>query len=564
MIYKYIIMCGIWQLFLNPINKSDINRYYKMCNKVSKRGPDMSNIINLNYGIIGFHRLAINGLTEDGMQPFNYETERYKYILVCNGEIYNHKDLEELCDYKNESKSDCEVLLPLLANYCNNNMELFFNMINGEFAMIITIIDKNTNIKHIYLSTDPMSVRPLFYQNINNKENSGLLVSSILNGMSRDNQSYRLKQAEIRYYIYDDNNINFINSNIYHKYENPEEDVIIEENIELYQLIVNTFFKTVEKRLMTDRPLCCLLSGGLDSSLVASVAQRIKKEKYPDKSLNTFTIGMEGGSDLEYAKQVADYIGSNHQEINFTPDIGLNVIDEVIKTCESYDITTIRASVGQYLLGKYISENTEYKVLLNGDGADEIEMGYLYFYLAPNESEAQLESIKLIKNICMFDGLRADRNISNFGLEARFPHEDKEFLDLYLKIDPKLKIPTKNRMEKYLIRKAFDEIFKDNPILPNEILWRKKEAFSDGVSNKEKSWYQMTQEYGKKMVSDEELIILQEKYKDYIMPTTNESAYYRKKFDEYFGYNAEKCIPYFWLPNWSNEIDPSARELKVY
>ena len=184
--------------------------------------------------------------------------------------------------------------------------------------------------------------------------------------------------------------------------------------------------------------------------------------------------------------------------------------------------------------------------------------------MAPNEIEAQKDSLRLVENISKFDGLRVDRNISYFGLEARVPFLDKEFVDMYLNIDPKLKIPCKERMEKYLIRKAFAEVYKDDPILPNNVLWRKKEAFSDGISQKEKSWYIMTQEYGKTKITSDELTFLQYRFKDHIMPTSYESAYYRKLFDGWFGRESERCIPYFWLPNWSTSKDPSARTLQIY
>jgi asparagine synthase (glutamine-hydrolysing) len=334
--------------------------------------------------------------------------------------------------------------------------------------------------------------------------------------------------------------------------------------MELYKLIVDTFTDAVRKRLQSERPLCCLLSGGLDSSLVAAVVQRLIKQDNLNNTLTTLTIGMNGGSDLEYAREVAKHIGSKHIEVNFKAEDGLNAIEDVVYACETFDITTIRASVGQHLIAKYISNHTDFKVVLNGDGADEVEMGYLYTYMAPNEIEAQKDSLILVENISKFDGLRVDRNISYFGLEARVPFLDKEFVDMYLNIDPKLKIPCKERMEKYLIRKAFAEVYKDDPILPNNVLWRKKEAFSDGISQKEKSWYIMTQEYGKTKITSDELTFLQYRFKDHIMPTSYESAYYRKLFDGWFGRESERCIPYFWLPNWSTSKDPSARTLQIY
>jgi len=554
-------MCGIWQLFIDH-QSIDIEKYYKLFNNVKSRGPDNSNFITDKFSnsIIGFHRLAINGLTNDGMQPFYLEYKHFIISLICNGEIYNYKDLINKIKYTPKSNSDCEVLIPLLI-YHNFIINEFINDINGEFSLVIAVENIKTQTKDIYIATDPLSVRPLFYQYI---ENKGLLVSSLLKGLLKEFKSYRLCQGQIIHFKQDKNGfVEPFDTLMYYEYK-CKNFYDLNEDEKMYKLIVDELTKAVEKRLQSERPLCCLLSGGLDSSLIAGIAQRLIKKRNPNDTLHTFTIGMAGGSDLEYAKKVADFIGSKHTEILFTPDDGLNQIDNVIYACETFDITTIRASVGQNLIAKYISENTDFKVVLNGDGADEVEMGYIYFYLAPNENEAQKDSEKLVKNICKFDGLRVDRNISHYGLEARVPFLDKDFVKMYLSLDPKLKIPTKERMEKYLIRKAFDYIYLNDPIIPREILWRKKEAFSDGVSQKEKSWYVMTQEFGKSKISDEELKLLKEKYHDYIQPTSHESAYYRKKFDEFFGENAKGCIPYYWLPNWSDNKDPSARTLNIY
>ena len=558
-------MCGIWQLFLKQslLIDSKIIEYRKLFDKIRMRGPDMSSLIVNKDNIIGFHRLAINGLTDEGMQPFKFDTDQYEYTLTCNGEIYNYKELERLLtlnfDYRAKSQSDCEVLLPFLIHFCKDNVESMLNLINGEFAMIISKRNKLTGDIDIYLSTDPLSVRPLFYQVMNN---DGLLVSSLLKGMNDSFENVRLLQGELRKYKFISNKMEFQYSTIYHNYVDREL-YKNEENMELYKLIVNTLTESVRKRLMSDRPLCCLLSGGLDSSLVAAIAQRLIKEENINNTLTTFTIGMEDGSDLAFGQMVADYIGSSHTVVDILMEDALKAIDDVIYTTETYDITTIRASTFQFLLAKYISEKTDFKVVLNGDGSDEVTMGYLYYYLHPTIKDAQDDSIRLITNISKYDGLRVDRNVSHHGLEARVPFLDKDFVNMYVNIEASLKVPCKERMEKYLLRKAFDEVYKESPILPKEVLWRKKEAFSDGVSTKEKSWYIMTQEYGKSKITDEELITLQQKYAEHIVPMSHEAAYYRKVFEEHFK-NSSKNIPYYWLPNWSKSKDPSARTLNVY
>lgn len=542
-------MCGIWQLFYNkPFNNK------QLFDNLQQRGPDNSNYINnLHNTILGFHRLAINDISNKGIQPFYYTYKNYNYTLLCNGEIYNYKHLLNLTKYIPTSTSDCEVLLPYFVICCYDNIETFLNGLNGEFSLIITITNTVTSTRKIYIATDPLSLRPLFYQYYD----TGLLVSSLLKGLSKDYKSYRLLQSQfIEYLQRADGKILISASKIYYKYSDCQL-LRFNETPELYHSIVKCLFSCVNKRLSVDRPLCCLLSGGLDSSLIAAITQKILKQYSKFNTLHTFSIGMKGSNDLEYAKIVATHIGSVHTEVFYTKEEALNLVDKVIYECETYDITTIRASIPQYILGKYISENTEFKVVLNGDGADEIAMGYLYFYNAPSEDIAQKESIFLIKNISKFDGLRVDRTLSSNGLEARFPFLDKEFVSLYLNIDASLKIPTDSRIEKYLLRSAFNYVYANDPLIPPNVLWRKKEAFSDGVSSVNDSWYTILNNHFKDME-------IEDKQFNHVTPISKESMYYRLKFDEYFGKNAEKCIPYFWMPQWSDTKDPSARTLSIY
>jgi asparagine synthase (glutamine-hydrolysing) len=325
----------------------------------------------------------------------------------------------------------------------------------------------------------------------------------------------------------------------------------------LYEKIVNTLTESVKIRLESERPIGCLLSGGLDSSLIAAIAA--KELANNGKQLKTFSIGMNDGTDIAYARTVASHINSDHTEFNFTPEGGLDLIDDVIKSTETYDITTIRASVGQFLIAQNIASSTDVKVILNGDGADECQMGYIYFYLYPDIVSARSERDKLVQQIHLFDGLRVDRNISYHGLEARVPFLDKEFVDLFYQIPTELLVPTPTRMEKYLIRRAFEVIMPD--LLPKEVLWRKKEAFSDGISSKEKSWYLIVKEYYNQKISDDEF---KTRHKlDGIIPLCKESFYYRKKFTELYRQN-HSVIPRYWLANWSNSRDPSARTLSIY
>ena len=543
-------MCGIWALleYQPKLSNKIINSY----NNIKNRGPDSSSLhVDKNY-IIGFHRLAINDLSVCGNQPFYLSNEDYNYILVINGEIYNYKELINVYEIKINSASDCAFILPLFIKL-NEDFKLLNNLLRGEYSMLLLKQNKNNMELEYFMSTDPLSVRPLFYYISNYK----IGISSLLNGLSDySNNVNRLNQGTYLYGITNFTNFHNYNSN---KYYNTNLEYFDNNNItryNIYEYIVKILTESINIRLNSERPLGCLLSGGLDSSLIAAIAA---KELFKSgKKLKTFSIGMENGSDLKYARIVSKYIDSEHTEFYFTAEDGINVIDDVIKATETYDITTIRASVGQYILAKKIAENTNIKVLLNGDGADECQMGYLYFYLFPNLLEAIKERNKLLDQIHLFDGLRVDRNISYHGLEARVPFLDKEFVDLYRKIPPNMLVPTKERMEKYLIRDAFEVL---NPnLLPKEILWRKKEAFSDGVSSNENSWFQILKTHFNNLISDEEFknnTITNTK------PLCKESFYYRKKFNELFGEN-HHIIPRYWMPNWTSTNDPSARTLDIY
>ena len=314
----------------------------------------------------------------------------------------------------------------------------------------------------------------------------------------------------------------------------------------------------VQKRMLTERPIACLLSGGLDSSLIASlVAKNLRNLNLPP--LKTFCIGMEGSTDAKYARMVAEFIKSDHTEIILTPDDFFNAIPDVIRDIESYDTTSVRASVGNWLVSKYINEHTDCKVVFNGDGSDEIFGSYMYFYNAPNDFEFEKECQRLLQDIHYFDVLRSDRSISSHGLEPRTPFLDRQFVQVAMSIPTKFRRPVKGIIvEKNILRKAFD----NGETLPEEVLWRKKEAFSDGVSSLEKSWYEIIQEKVTNLVPDnwKELT----KQFTHLPPTTPEMFYYRTIFEQYYGEKG-KIIPYFWMPKWcEGATDPSARTLKVY
>ncbi len=546
-------MCGIFGVISGQKigNEVDIIRS-GFFNK--SRGPERTVTICLEDAVLMFHRLAINNLSHACDQPFIYVDGSQTHYVLCNGEIYNYKNLISKYCLEGIIETDCEVIFPLWKHF-NYNFKHLNNALLGEYSFVIVTIDtrlglspEEQKIETIRMATDSSSVRPLFY--VVDEEQNVIGFSSLLKGLTsldfiNKNKIKRIHSGEMIEIHMDNRKIGRHTQMIYSPDLNLRALTYPLENTEsLRRMIVETLESCVLTRLQSDREVGCLLSGGLDSSLVAAIAANELK-KYNVK-LRTFSIGMKGGTDLEYARKVADHIESIHTEVIFTAEEGLSVWEEVIRTCETYDITTIRASVGQYLLGRWISENTDIKVVLNGDGADEAQMGYIYYYNAPNAIEAHKDSMRLIDNIYLYDGLRVDRNISRWGLEARVPYLDKRFVELYKVIHPNVKRPMKGeRMEKSLIRESFME--NREGILPEEVMMRRKEAFSDGVSSKEKSWYKVIQEYVKREKGMEE------------------REWYKREFEREFGEEVRGIIPYYWMPQWVDGVDdPSARELKNY
>jgi asparagine synthase (glutamine-hydrolysing) len=564
-------MCGIWGVIdSETINKKQVKSWLDLFNSIKSRGPDKSTITHFGNIIYGFHRLAIHDLTVLGDQPFIFVKEGITYLLEANGEIYNYKELAEKHDLISslKSDSDCEVIMHLYWKL--GSIQAVCKELRGEFAFALTQINLDSSTQ-TYLCRDPIGVRPLFYscvtvpsytvyssnpvQVLNKRIMFGSLLSGVLDPEASNPEVF--PPGKILTIV---SNSNYLQTNFttYYTYEYLSKSNIT--NPSLYWEITSRLINAVKVRLDSDRPIGALLSGGLDSSLVCAIASKI----LGINNLKTFSIGMKKGTDLEYAQMVATHLGCAHTEVYFTPEQGLEAIDKVIDTTETWDITTIRASVGQLLLGQYISSNTDIKVILNGDGADEVEMGYLYFYLAPDAESAQKESIKLVKQIHRYDGLRVDRCISVHGLEARLPFLDQDFVDYYMQIDPDLKLPTETNMEKQLIRDAFATLYPG--LLPNQVLYRKKEAFSDGVSSKEKSWFEMITEWIDSKVMDKEFVLRDMNH--YGMCKSKESYYYRKRFNEKFNrcaLQSNEVIPGYWLPNWiETNGEPSARVLQVY
>ena len=495
------------------------------------RGPDDTRIIDTGNGLLGFHRLAIMGLTPEGMQPFQLEDS----YCVCNGEIYGFDKQKAVLQekYTFVSDSDCEILLPLYKEYGTE----MFSMLDAEFVLIIYDGEK----KEYIAARDPIGIRPLYY----GYDAAGTILFASepknLVGLAE-----KIMPFPPGHYYKDGEFICYC-------------DIAAVENVSCDSLetvcrnIREKLTVGIEKRLVADAKVGFLLSGGLDSSLVCAVAA--KKSKTPIK---TFAIGMcEDAIDLKYARQVAEFIGSDHTEIYMTPDEVISSLETVIEALGTFDITTIRASMGMYLLCKAIHEQTDIRVLLTGEISDEL-FGYKYTDFAPDAQAFQEESKKRIRELHMYDVLRADRCISVNSLEARVPFGDLDFVKYVMAVNPELKINTYGK-GKYLLRHAFE----GEHLLPDEILWREKAAFSDAVGH---SMVDYLKEYAQTVYSDSEFQTLCKKY-THATPFTKESLLYREIFEKYYGGQSEMVVD-FWMPNKAWEgcdvNDPSARILSNY
>ena len=552
-------MCGIWTYIDLLNNIKNYSKLYDNFIKLKHRGPDLSNYqLIKNNIIIGFHRLGIMDLNFHANQPYIIEDTNRTIVFICNGEIYNFKELIINYNLPIDNNSDCMVIPQLYIKYTKNIsntsivnfVDLFSNNIKGEFSFILLEFDNLQNLNKILIGRDQIGIRPLYINKLSYTSTT-LLISSEIKAMDfYENNVEEFDPGCIMNISID----NFINKIIINKYffiniYNINFLLINDESFYL-EKIRNAVINSIKRRLLAEKPISFLLSGGVDSSLIASISSKLLNTK-----INTFCCGMIQGTDLHYARLVANHINSNHTEVFFTKQEGLDAIRDVIYTTETWDTTTIRASVGQYLVCKHIGTKTDAKVVLVGEGPDEVCSSYLFNYYAPNSDELHNTAKEYVRNIHMYDGRRADRCISKWGLEGRIPLLDPEFIIAYWEIPPELRHPKYKNIEKWWLRKAFDS----TNLLPNEVLWRKKEAFSDGVSDKEKSWFEIIQDYIKTQVSDDEY-----KNKRIDAPTI-EAYYYKKIFIELFGEKRLNIISNYWQPKWinnSNEyIDPSARKL---
>ena len=513
-------MCGIFTIISKNgvFLKEQMELILSNFKKLSRRGPDKCSLTILSNCIIGFQRLAINDTSDKGMQPFQYGDS----FTMCNGEIYNYHELAKDPDFLPKSLSDCEIL-PYLFN--KHTFEKSLTKLDGVFA--ISHLTKNK----LYLARDRLGVKPIFF---GENEDFFVVASEAKALENLVNNAKQIDPATImevcletyskKYYSY--TYIPTI-SNVSYSYQDS------------VSIINNLLVKSVQKRMISDREIGCLLSGGLDSSIISSIlSQEMKKV---GKTLHTFSVGFPDSTDIIYARQVAAHIGSEHHEYLIQYEDALERLEDVIIATETHDTTSVRASTPMFLLCEWINKNFPHKVIFSGEGSDELFCGYLYFHNAPTPNDAHEDSIRLLQELYKYDVLRADRCTAGNGLEFREPFLDKDLIDFVATMDPSYKVPRKYDdvfYEKEILRRAFQGDY-----LPDSVLWRRKAAFSDAVSSSKKPWYKWIQEYTK------------EKGK-------SESEYYKSLFYKNFSFKFNTPL---WLPRWSDVgEEPSATVLDVY
>ncbi|MBT5094902.1 MAG: asparagine synthase B, partial [Halobacteriovoraceae bacterium] len=520
-------MCGI----LAVIGNADLQEATELSKQLSHRGPDERDSVVTKHGHILCHeRLAIVDLNT-GKQPLVGREDNY---LIHNGEIYNHKELaRQYChDHKFKTNSDSEIILHLY----QEKGERFLDLLDGVFAFVLVDGDK------VFAGRDPIGVKPLFYghDELGNlwfaSETKALITKCIEINEFPPGHYYTQEAGFVRYF--------------------KPAWFCGEKAVEGPELIHDTLVAACKKRLMSDVPLGVLLSGGLDSSLVSSIVA--KEFKKSGKTLKSFSVGLsKGSSDLEKARKVAEFLVTEHHEIIFTAEQGIQILRDLIWKTETYDVTTIRASTPMLLMSKYIKQ-CGVKVVMSGEGADEMFGGYLYFSNAPSEEEFHGECLRRVKRLHTSDVLRADRSTMGEGVEARVPFLDKEFLKVVMSLDPKYKTIIKGeRMEKDVLRQAFNRKGSDGQAyLPDEVLWRQKEQFSDGVGY---SWVDSLKELADRIISEEEFSKRNELF-PHNTPFTKEAFMYRVIHSEFYGHKDSAALIKKWIPRWQDyDIDPSGR-----
>ena len=519
-------MCGI----LAIIGKGKDEEVVKQLSKrMSHRGPDESDIhMTENGHFLAHERLSIVDL-HTGKQPIQGTSTAW---MIHNGEIYNHQELRDtiLRNHTFKTTSDSEVIVHLYEEFGYD----FCNFLDGMFAFVV--IDGDDYIA----ARDPLGIKPLYY------------------GIDERGRKYFASEMKaiadqcVTFSTFPPGHI-YTEKTGFVKYYQPEwEDASKAVEAVDYKAIRKSLTQAVQKRLMADVPFGVLLSGGLDSSLTSSIACRLLEGT--GQKIHSFSIGLDADSpDTKAARKVAEFIGTEHHEIHFTIEQGIEILEKLIWHLETYDVTSIRASTPMYFLSKAITEQG-IKMVLSGEGADEVFGGYLYFRNAPSAAEFQQETIDRVQKLFTADLLRADKSTMAHGLEARVPFLDKAFLELAIKIKPEEKQPkTYEGIEKYILRKAFDT--PEKPYLPEEVLWRQKEQFSDGVGY---NWIDTLIEYCTSQVSDADFEMASKLY-PYNTPTTKEAYFYRSIFHKFYPQTSAAETVRKWIPKWQENQDPSGR-----
>ena len=548
-------MCGIVAVL--DIASGDVTKLrsqvLKMSDKLRHRGPDWSGIYNGEKAILAHERLSIVD-PQSGGQPL--KSKDGKIILTVNGEIYNHLAIREQLkgEYEFQTGSDCEVILAL---YRKKGIH-FLEDLNGIFAFVLYDEEKDEYL----VARDPIGVIPLYI----GTDNAGhIMVASELKALEGyaahyepflpGHYYYSKEKKQVRWYVRDWMEYDAVK-------DNPVDISDLKRSLEA----------AVQQQLMSDVPYGVLLSGGLDSSIISAIAKKYAAKRIENDSktdawwpqLHSFAVGLKGAPDLKAAKKVADYIGTVHHEINYTVQEGLDAIRNVIYYIETYDVTTVRASTPMYLLARVI-KSMGIKMVLSGEGADEVFGGYLYFHKAPDAKAFHEETVRKIGKLYLYDCLRANKSLSAWGVEGRVPFLDKEFLDVAMRLNPEAKMSPGKVIEKKILREAFSDM------LPDEVVWRQKEQFSDGVGY---SWIDSLKQLTSDLVSDEEMARAAERFPEQT-PMNKEEYYYRSVFEELFpSRSAALTVPSVpsvacstaealaWDEAFRNLNDPSGRAVK--
>lgn len=508
-------MCGILAVLgCSDWSQARRARVLACARRLKHRGPDWSGLYQHEGNFLAQQRLAIVSPLSGDQPLFN---EDRTVVVVANGEIYNHKNIRKQFTgtHNFTTGSDCEVIIPLYEKYGEN----FVDMLDGVFAFVLY----DTRDRTYVAARDAIGVNPLY---IGWGSDGSVWISSEMKALNEDC---------VRFEIFPPGHLYSSAAGGFRRWYNPQWFQEQVPRTAPYQPLVlrDAFEKAVIKRLMTDVPFGVLLSGGLDSSLVASVTKRhLVKTEAAEKfgtELHSFVVGLEGSPDLKAAREVADYLGTIHHEFHFTVQDGIDAIEEVIYHDETYDVTTIRASTPMFLMARKI-KSLGVKMVLSGEGSDELLGGYLYFHFAPNKEEFHKETCRKVKALHQYDCLRANKATSAWGLEVRVPFLDKEFINVAMSMDPEWKMYDKNlgRIEKWVMRKAFDD--EENPYLPKHILYRQKEQFSDGVGY---NWIDGLKAFTEQQVTDEMMSNAAQTF-PYNTPVNKEAYYYRMIFERLF------------------------------